>query len=50
MRLVLSLRFLATGDSYHSIVYDFMVPNNTISAIVWQVCDATVEEYTEEVY
>jgi hypothetical protein len=49
LRLALTLRFLATGDSYHSIAYDFLVPHNTISGIVNQVCNAIVEEYMEEV-
>ena len=49
LRLALTLRFLATGDSYQSIAYDFLVPHNTISGIVTEVCDAIVEEYMEEV-
>ncbi len=31
LRLVITLRFLATGDSYHSLMYGFCVPHNTIS-------------------
>ena len=49
LRLALTVRFLATGDSYQSIAYDFLVPHNTISGIVTEVCDAIVEEYMEEV-
>ena len=49
LRLALTLRFLATGESYHSIAYDFLVAHNTISGIVIQVCDAIVEEYMDEI-
>lgn len=39
-RLVLTLRFLATGESFHSLQYLFRIPPSTISAIVPEVLDA----------
>ncbi len=49
LRLTIILRFLAAGDSYHSLMYGFHVANNTISCIVREVCSAIIEEYQEEV-
>lgn len=43
-RLALTLRFLATGDSFRSLAFLFRVPHNTISTIVPEVCNAL---YTE---
>lgn len=39
-RLALTLRFLATGDSFRSLAFLFRVPHNTISTIVPEVCNA----------
>lgn len=39
-RLVLTLRFLATGDSYHSLQYIFRIPPTTTSRIIPEVLDA----------
>ena len=36
----LSLRHLATGDSYHSLMYSLRVAHNTISNVVAEVCEA----------
>ena len=47
-RLALTLRFLATGDSYMSLRYNFRVAHNTISKIVRQVTEAIIEEFAEE--
>ena len=49
LKLAITLRFMATGDSYKSLMYGFRVPHNTISLIVKQVCQAIVQEYAEEV-
>ncbi len=49
LRLTIKLTFLATVDSYHSLLYGFCVAHNTISCIVHEVCSAIIEEYQEEV-
>ncbi len=47
LRWAITLRFLATRDSYHSLMYGFRVSYNTISCIVREVCSAIIEEYQE---
>lgn len=49
LKLAITLRYLATGDSYHSLMYGFRVPHNTISKVIREVCQAIVDEYAEEV-
>lgn len=39
-RLAVTLRFLASGNDYHSLGRLFRIPHNTISNIVPEVCDA----------
>ena len=48
-RLAITLRYMATGDSYMSLQYGFRVAHNTISGIVFDTCSAICEEYMEEV-
>jgi uncharacterized membrane protein len=38
VRLLITLRLLASGDSYRSLMYFFKVSDSTISIIVPQVC------------
>ena len=49
LRLAITLRYLASGDNYHSLMYGFRVAHNTISLTVREVCEAIIEEYGEEV-
>lgn len=50
-RFAITLRFLATGDSYHSLMYLFKVSVPSISRIVPEVCNALIEvlKYTVKV-
>lgn len=48
-RLALTLRYLATGDSYSSLGYTFHVSKQAISDIIPQVCCALVKELSEHV-
>jgi len=41
-QLAVTLRFLATGDSYHSLMYIFKILKQVISAIVPEFCDALI--------
>lgn len=48
-RLALTLRFLATGDSYTSLMYLFKISKQSISKIVPVVCGALVSALSEYV-
>lgn len=48
-RLTVTLRFLATGDSYSSLQYLFRISKSTISRIIPEVCDALIESLREYV-
>ncbi|XP_046141227.1 uncharacterized protein LOC123987698 isoform X2 [Osmia bicornis bicornis] len=48
-RLAITLRFLATGDSFASLQYLFRVSKQAISTIVPEVCDAIIEVLQEYV-
>lgn len=43
-RLAITLRFLASGDSYTSLQYTFRVSKQAISGIIPEVCSAIIEE------
>lgn len=49
LRLALTLRYIATGDSYKSLEYAFRVANNSISRIVPETCEAIISEFQDEV-
>lgn len=42
-KLQVTLRYLATGDSFKSLEYLFRVPKNTISKFVPETCEAIIE-------
>ena len=48
IKLAITLRYLASGDNYHSLMYGFRVAHNTISKVIIQVCEAIIAEYAEE--
>lgn len=41
-RLAITLRFLATGDSYHSLMYLSKISKQSISGIIPEVCKALI--------
>ena len=49
LRLAVTLRHLATGNSFHSLAFAFRVAHNTISIFVREVGEAIIEEYGNEV-
>lgn len=49
LKVAITLRYLASGDNYHSLMYAFRVPHNTISKLIREVCDAIVDEFAPEV-
>ena len=48
LRLAITLRFLATGDSYKTLVYGFRVSHSTICLLVRQVYQAIFDEFHDE--
>lgn len=49
LKLAVTLRYLATGNSYRSLQYGFRVAGNTISLFVPEVCQAIIDKYGEEI-
>ena len=49
MKLALTLRHLACGNSYASMKFGWRVPHNTQSIIVREVCKAILDGYLDEV-
>ena len=48
LKVAITMRYFASGDSYHSLMYLFYVPHNTISLLVLDVCEAIYAKYGEE--
>jgi len=48
-RLAMTLRYLATGDSFISLSYLFKFSPQTISNCVQEVCAALIEEFKDEI-
>ena len=49
-RLAITLRFLATGDSYQSHMFGFRVASNTICGIIPDTCTAIFESLSEDYF
>ena len=47
IELTMTLRYLALGNSYHSLIYGFLVAHNTISKIIRQICDTILVEFSD---
>nr|CAH7757347.1 unnamed protein product [Callosobruchus chinensis] len=48
-RLAITLRFLATGDSYHSLMYLSKISKQSISVIIPEVCKALIDSLSGDV-
>ena len=49
LKLAVTLRYLATGDSYKYLAYSFRAAFNTISIFISEVCQVIIDEYSSEV-
>ncbi|XP_048247699.1 putative nuclease HARBI1 [Haliotis rufescens] len=49
LKLAVTLRFLATGDSHHSLMYNVRLAHNTISGMIVSVCNAILDVMEAEV-
>ena len=50
LKLAITLRYIATGNSYKSLQYSFRVAHNTIAVFIPEVCQAIVDELQDEVF
>ena len=50
LKLACTLRYLATGDSFHSLGYAFHVGHNTISKFIPEVCSALIDTLSAEAF
>ena len=48
-KLAVTLRYLATGNTYRSLAFTFRLPHNTISTFVPEVIDAIIAEFSDEI-
>lgn len=50
LKLAITLRYLATGDSYKSLSYGFRVAHNTVAIVVREVCQAIYDHFHETAF
>jgi hypothetical protein len=48
LQLAVTLKYLATGVDYQTLMHGFLVAHNSCSKIVKKVCKAIIDEYQEE--
>ena len=48
LKVAITLRHLASGNTYRNMQYAWRVPHNTICVVVREVVEAIIEEYTDE--
>ena len=48
-KLAITLRYLATGETFRSLSFQFRVAHNTIGKMIPEVCEALIAEYAPEV-
>ncbi len=48
-RIAVTLRYLATGETFRSLSFSFRIAHNTISGIIPEVCEAIIAEFGPEV-
>ena len=48
LKIAITLRYLATGNTYRSLQYGFRVAANTISLFIPDTCEAIIQEYSAE--
>ena len=50
LKIAITLRYLATGDSFQYMEFNWRTAHNTIGKFIPEVCDVIVEEYASEVF
>ena len=49
LKLAATIRHLVSGAKYSDMQYSWRVPENTLSVVVREVCNAICEEFVDEV-
>ncbi len=49
LKLAITLRYQATGDTYKTLMYGISVPDNTICDFIPKVCESIIKEFSDEV-